>query len=407
MILPDDLTRQREMAGLSDRCDRLPANAGSRVGQSAYTGPVVVAFGKPTDPELLDLAQQATIVRFDLDGQPIGSDIPGSKAIAVKPAGFLDHSSSDGDDDNDDGPGAHETAHRTKRKELKTDQKVVVARSGDPRANFDNYGDSESDDENDGNDGNDEAEEGENRDSKKTRWCSKITSCFSSCFSSCRKSRIKKPAREIPHQNRSSCAYIFFNNRCIQIVISSSITLATASSSLYSAHRLLEYFFYLNNSTSLVFEILSCGLCYTAFFATVQLLVQRLFHDTIPDEKLMQAYRAGLLGSLPVGAVRSWFRLYPLALELDVSLLAPVIVYNVAGALYLVFGVYKETCSPEPAGFLGKPLSDFYKTLIQNPAYALVGSMQRRAQRALNPDNPDNGLLTPLLCNPEQGQEQE
>lgn len=224
-------------------------------------------------------------------------------------------------------------------------------------------------------------------------WCSKLCNKLLCCFSAC---RTKKSPKTSQTPGKRSYAYIFFKNRCIQVVISGAITLGAAGGSLYGAQRALDALFMIGGNTAILSEILLGGLLYTVFLVTAQLLICRMFECApLPSERIMCSLGNAMLAAAPAGAARLWSTLYPMSLVGDPSLLVPVVVYNVLGVIYLVFGISKETCSPEPTMIFGKPLSDGYKIVLKNPFCAIQDAMNRRAAKI---QQSQGGILEPFLC---------
>jgi len=202
----------------------------------------------------------------------------------------------------------------------------------------------------------------EDSENKESGWCSKIKNCFSSCR-----------RNKIPEQNRpSTCAYIFCNDRCIKIIFSAAMTTIPAGISVYGATRFLDVFLEMGGNTAILTELFLGGLTYTVFLIATQVFICSLC-EGYKRQGMLDGIYMSFFTSVPATAIRMWFYMYQMAQDSDPSLMIPVIVYNVGGALYLLFGIYKETCSPGRNLLFGKPLSDCLKIVFKNPFNAVLG----------------------------------
>jgi len=197
----------------------------------------------------------------------------------------------------------------------------------------------------------------------------KICKAFTDCFSRCRKSN-----------RRELCAYIFFDNCCVKLIVSTGAT----GGSLYGAYHGAEYAIQCLSSiggAALWPEIFAGGLMFTAFFFTAQLLLYRLHGGETSMTQIGGSLAQALVTSAPAGAIRSWFTLYPMVSQ-NSLLLIPIVIYNTLGGIYLAFGTYEEMCAHEPhTKILGRPFTNARKLLFDNPFNAIRESMARQAKK--------------------------
>jgi len=196
-------------------------------------------------------------------------------------------------------------------------------------------------------------------------WCG-LKKYFSRCFS---RRTIKQCDYEHNSQRATHCAYIFFKNRCIKIVFSglATVTPLVLGGLLTNAYVELllkiEPFNFAAMFGSMYSPSLMCS------FMIIGLHLAIFQADDTEDERVLIRILAGLI---PIQSMMCVYYLSPFAQTPNQVTAIMCSGSIVAGSL--VFGIYKETCSPD--GILGKPMTEWCRIMLKNPYNVVLKKLE-------------------------------